>query len=168
MATLESAASERKAKLLALRAQRDGKRKAGDEPLEDAAPAYAAARLSCLRSTPGSSIVHRAYDQSTNAAKRHDRAEEEDTVEKAVEGLSQQIVAEDAERRQEDLVSTGPSFPQRVADGVGQDLLSIQPKKPNWDLKRDVDKKLAKLDHSYKSAVAQIIRRSTSFPARRC
>lgn len=38
------------------------------------------------------------------------------------------------------------------------DLLHLAPKKPNWDLKRDVDAKLAKLDRRTKRAIAEIIR----------
>lgn len=35
-----------------------------------------------------------------------------------------------------------------------------RPKKPNWDLKRDVEKKMTKLDYQTKSAIAQLIRQS--------
>ncbi|KAF3924250.1 hypothetical protein ABW21_db0204402 [Orbilia brochopaga] len=38
------------------------------------------------------------------------------------------------------------------------DLLSLQPKKPNWDLKRDVDQKLARLERLTDNAVARILR----------
>ncbi|KAF3930974.1 hypothetical protein ABW19_dt0206575 [Dactylella cylindrospora] len=38
------------------------------------------------------------------------------------------------------------------------DLLSLQPKKPNWDLKRDVDEKLKRLDHLTNNAIARIVR----------
>jgi coiled-coil domain-containing protein 12 len=42
-----------------------------------------------------------------------------------------------------------------------QDLTNIQPKKPNWDLKRDLDKRLAKLEPKTESAIAHLIRKST-------
>ncbi|RPA95560.1 hypothetical protein L873DRAFT_1812674 [Choiromyces venosus 120613-1] len=38
------------------------------------------------------------------------------------------------------------------------DLFNLQPKKPNWDLKRDVDKKLEKLNQKTDIAIAKIIR----------
>ncbi|KAK6339119.1 hypothetical protein TWF696_009900 [Orbilia brochopaga] len=38
------------------------------------------------------------------------------------------------------------------------DLLSLQPKKPNWDLKRDVDQKLVRLEHLTDNAIARILR----------
>jgi len=126
--TLEENTQARKARLLALR-NRAQKRKADDEPLED----IPSEQLT---------IVHRNFDISTGQAKRHTVEGEEDTIEKQVAGLSTQIVAEDALRRQQDL-----------------DLLSIQPKKPNWDLKRDVEKKLSKLESQTKASIAQLIRK---------
>lgn len=50
---------------------------------------------------------------------------------------------------------------QQLADEKNDkaiDLFSLQPKKPNWDLKRDVDKKLEKLDMKTEVAIAKIIR----------
>ncbi|KAF3162402.1 hypothetical protein TWF225_002640 [Orbilia oligospora] len=40
------------------------------------------------------------------------------------------------------------------------DLLSLQPKKPNWDLKRDVDQKLSRLDLMTNNAIARILHSS--------
>lgn len=37
------------------------------------------------------------------------------------------------------------------------DLFNLQPKKPNWDLKRDVDKKLQRLKPRTKSAIAKLV-----------
>ncbi|CAG8552754.1 10248_t:CDS:2 [Acaulospora morrowiae] len=38
------------------------------------------------------------------------------------------------------------------------DLFNLAPKKPNWDLKRDVEKKLAKLERKTQASVAKLIR----------
>ena len=38
--------------------------------------------------------------------------------------------------------------------------MNLAPKKPNWDLKRDVDKKLAKLEKRTKKAIIEILSRS--------
>lgn len=35
--------------------------------------------------------------------------------------------------------------------------MNLAPKKPNWDLKRDVEKKLAKLDKRTKKAIIEIL-----------
>jgi len=38
------------------------------------------------------------------------------------------------------------------------DLFNLQPKKPNWDLKRDVEKKLERLKPRTKTAIAKLVR----------
>ena len=43
-----------------------------------------------------------------------------------------------------------------VSDEV--DLLNLAPRKPDWDLKRDIKSKLERLDRRTKRAIAEIIR----------
>jgi coiled-coil domain-containing protein 12 len=38
------------------------------------------------------------------------------------------------------------------------DLFNLQPKRPNWDLKRDVDKKLERLNQRTDMAIAKLIK----------
>ncbi len=50
---------------------------------------------------------------------------------------------------------------QRVAEEKEDrpiDLFNLQPKKPNWDLKRDVDKKLERLNARMDMAIARLIK----------
>ena len=65
----------------------------------------------------------------------------EDTVEKSVAGLAERIVAEDEERRAQEL-----------------DVLNIAPKRANWDLKRDMEKKVARLERRTQEAIHTLIR----------
>ncbi|KZV65915.1 mRNA splicing factor [Peniophora sp. CONT] len=84
----------------------------------------------------------RNFDPETRTLrKRPTGQEEEDTVEKAVAGLAERILSEDESRRAQDL-----------------DLFNIAPKRPNWDLKRDMQKKLAKLDRQTQQAIHTLIR----------
>ena len=39
-----------------------------------------------------------------------------------------------------------------------QDLFNIAPKRPNWDLKRELDKKLAKLERKTQESIHTLIR----------
>jgi coiled-coil domain-containing protein 12 len=39
-----------------------------------------------------------------------------------------------------------------------KDLLNIAPKRPNWDLKREMEKKLAKLERQTQQAIHTLIR----------
>ncbi|KAI0341648.1 mRNA splicing factor [Trametopsis cervina] len=125
--SLAEASEARKARLIALR-----KRKAGEE-----GDRYVA------RAVAEEIIKHRTFDPDTKTLKKHvtDGDIEMDTVENKVEGLAEKIIAEDAERRTQEL-----------------DLHNIAPKKPNWDLKRDLDKKLARLERKTQEAIHTLIR----------
>ena len=51
-------------------------------------------------------MKQRNFDPETRTLRKHNPSISiEDTVEKAVEGLAEKIIAEDAERRQQELVS---------------------------------------------------------------
>ncbi|KAI0407650.1 cwf18 pre-mRNA splicing factor-domain-containing protein [Xylaria palmicola] len=47
---------------------------------------------------------------------------------------------------------------QDAKDDQGVDLFNLQPKKPNWDLKRDLDKKLEVLNVRTDNAIAKLVR----------
>ncbi|KAH7345953.1 cwf18 pre-mRNA splicing factor-domain-containing protein [Pyrenochaeta sp. MPI-SDFR-AT-0127] len=44
------------------------------------------------------------------------------------------------------------------ADDKGLDLFKLQPKKPNWDLKRDLEQKMKPLDVQTENAIAKLVR----------
>ncbi|RSH87751.1 uncharacterized protein EHS24_000267 [Apiotrichum porosum] len=94
-------------------------------------------------STSGTfTFKQRNFDPETRQARVRVAGEaEENTVEKEVEGLAEAIVAEDEERRAEEL-----------------DLFNIQPKRPNWDLKRDMNVRMGKLERKTNEAIATIFR----------
>ncbi|KAF5315539.1 hypothetical protein D9611_004871 [Ephemerocybe angulata] len=122
--SLQEASEARKARLLALRKRKMGQSVEGAE------------------GTPEPLVGGRNYDPISKTLKKRTPGEEiEDTVEKNVKGLAQMIIAEDEEKRQQEL-----------------DIFNIAPKRPNWDLKRDMDKKLAKLERRTQEAVHTLIR----------
>ncbi|CAL1705282.1 unnamed protein product [Somion occarium] len=119
--SLADTSDARKARLLALKRRRDR-----EGPVEEPV------------------IKHRTFDPETRGLKKHTPEDDvvmEDTVEKKVEGLAEKIIAEDAERRAQEL-----------------DLFNIAPKRANWDLKRDMEKKLTKLDRQTQQAIHTLIR----------
>jgi len=84
----------------------------------------------------------RNYDPDARMFRKHGAgSEEKDTVENYVEGLAEKIVTEDEERRAHEL-----------------DLFNIAPKRPNWDLKRDMEKKLAKLERKTQECIHALTR----------
>jgi len=135
--SLQASSEARKERLAALKARREGKAVDG-QPADDAC--VLALRTAAEWYRP---IVFRSYDRETGQARKRTRAdgEAEETVESRVAGLAERIVAEDAERRAQEL-----------------DLLNIQPKKPNADLRRDLDRKLDKLRPQTERAIATLIR----------
>jgi coiled-coil domain-containing protein 12 len=47
---------------------------------------------------------------------------------------------------------------QEEADDKGLDLFKLQPKRPNWDLKRDLERKMEGLNTLTENAIAKIVR----------
>ncbi|CAM9506872.1 unnamed protein product [Chrysoparadoxa australica] len=46
----------------------------------------------------------------------------------------------------------------KLQEGQDQDVINIAPKKPDWDLKRDVESKLKKLERRTQRAIADMLR----------
>ncbi|KAG1770396.1 mRNA splicing factor [Suillus placidus] len=88
-------------------------------------------------------LLSRNYDPETRTLKKHSKNNvlTTDTVEKAIEGVAEMIITEDERQRAQEL-----------------DVFNIAPKRPNWDLKREMEKKLAKLERKTQEAVHTLIR----------
>ncbi|KAL0946755.1 hypothetical protein HGRIS_012932 [Hohenbuehelia grisea] len=87
-------------------------------------------------------LPNRNFDPQTRTLKKRDaNVDLEDTVEKNVEGLAAIIIKEDEERRAQEL-----------------DIFNIAPKRANWDLKREMDKKLARLERRTQESIHTLIR----------
>jgi len=88
-------------------------------------------------------IKNRNFDPDSRTIRKHanDDVVMQDTVEVQVKGLAEQILAEDEELRAQEL-----------------DVFNIAPKRANWDLKREMEKKLAKLERRTQEAIHSLIR----------
>lgn len=141
--SLGAAADERKSRLAKLKSL---KRKQPSD--EDAAPA------SPRRSPPGSpdvSKLHlsgRNYDPETRGPKLGFEAPPTQSLEK--DTLEQQAAEVEAEIRKK--------AQEEEQDDKGVDIFKLQPKKPNWDLKRDLDKKLEILNVRTDNAIAALVK----------
>ena len=83
----------------------------------------------------------------------------QDTVEVQVKGLAEQIIAEDEKLRAQELVWFYNFDLFLFTLLINQkDVFNIAPKRPNWDLKREMEKKLAKLERRTQEAVHTLIR----------
>lgn len=153
IASLDAAAAARKERLAQLKSLKRKQPSSGvDTVLPDAPNSTDLLSKSKHPSPPNDEkniSIHlsgRNYDIESRAPKMgfaQAPSEGQDTL----EGLAQEIVIRTKE--------------QQLADQKGEkpiDLFSLQPKKPNWDLKRDVDKKLERLNAKTDVAIAKMIR----------
>lgn len=151
--TLVEASEARKARLLALR-----KRKAGADGDDDAyvSPRACSRAPDAVRYRPP--VKYRNYDPETRQLRRHTEGDVTDTVEQVVDGLAEKIIAEDAERRNQELVRSRCPCTRVMCSLPAKDVFSIAPKRPNWDLKREMERKLAKLERKTQEAILLLTR----------
>ncbi|CZR60367.1 uncharacterized protein PAC_10263 [Phialocephala subalpina] len=140
--TLGAAADERKARLAKLKSL---KRKQPGDDTE--APA---ARSPSPSAEPDVAKLHlsgRNYDPEAKGPKLGFEAPPTQAVEKTLEQQAREV--EEVIRRKAE---------EEEQDEKGVDLFKLQPKKPNWDLKRDLDKKLEILNVRTENAIARMVR----------
>ncbi|KAF9973278.1 hypothetical protein BGZ73_003477 [Actinomortierella ambigua] len=65
-----------------------------------------------------------------------------DTVEKKTEGVVEAVIQEEEKKRAQDV-----------------DIFSLAPMKPNWDLRRDIEPRLQKLEKRTRAAIIELIRK---------
>lgn len=150
-ASLDAQANERKARLAKLRSL---KRK--QSPADDAADEQPAKSPSPDAAEVASRYLSgRNYDVSVRGPKlgfENGPADGQPTLED--QAIS--IVKETAERQAEEDKADKPV-----------DLFKLQPKKPNWDLKRDLEKKLERLNVRTENAIARLVRQRIQEQQRR-
>ena len=143
-ATLGAAADERKARLAQLKSlkRKQPTEESADEPARDPTPP----------ASPDIAKLHlsgRNYDPEAKGPKLGFEAPPTLAVEKTLEQQAKEV--EDEVRRKE--------AEEAADDGEkGVDLFKLQPKKPNWDLKRDLEKKLEVLGVRTENAIARMVR----------
>lgn len=136
--SLDAAATERKARLAKLKSL---KRKQPDEDPETDLAAQEDAPTVTTTYLSG-----RNYDPSTRGPKlgfETAPSENQETLEIRAKEISEetQKIAEEEEKAEKPI-----------------DLFKLQPKKPNWDLKRDVQRKLERLNVQTDNAIARVVR----------
>ncbi|KAK8218797.1 cell cycle control protein Cwf18 [Phyllosticta capitalensis] len=138
-ASLSAAAEERKARLAKLKSL---KRKQPDEDQDMEDGATSEAQAPDVASTY---LSGRNYDATTKGPKLGFELNPADG-QKTLEAQAQEL----EERTRKEAEEEDDSKPL--------DLFKLQPKKPNWDLKRDLDKKLEILNVRTDNAIARLVR----------
>lgn len=142
---LSSAAEDRKARLAALKSL---KRKQPSEPTEtdDNTPTEQDPAQEQLQDVSSIILSGRNYDAATRAPKlgfENDPSAQENTLERKAQELAETTKKQAEQEDQQD---------------APLDLFKLQPKKPNWDLKRDLDRKLDILNVRTDNAIAKLVR----------
>lgn len=152
VASLDAAAAARKERLAQLKSlKRKQPSSDQDTALPDAPDATGpkSKSPSSPRGREKDTSIHlsgRNYDIESRAPKMG-FAQAPSEGQETLEALAQEIVTRTKEQQLQDEKGEKPI-----------DLFSLQPKKPNWDLKRDVDKKLERLNAKTDVAIAKMIR----------
>lgn len=146
---LATATEDRKARLAALK---NLKRKQPEpsSPTDDLPPPKSP-KLSQDSTPPPTTTTStylsgRNYDPETRGPKfgfESNPAENQETLEKKAAALAEE---------------TRLQAEKDAADDAPLDLFKLQPKKPNWDLKRDLDRKLDVLNVRTENAIAKLVR----------
>ncbi|KAH6609667.1 cwf18 pre-mrna splicing factor [Trichoderma cornu-damae] len=142
--SLSAASDERKARLAKLK---NLKRK---QPTDEVATPEGD-RDASLPEEPDVATLHlsgRNYDPETRGPKLGFDAPPTLALERAT--LEEQAVEVEAQVRDK--------AAEEARDDKGLDLFKLQPKKPNWDLKRNLDKKMELLNVRTDNAIAKLVR----------
>jgi len=146
-ASLDSAAAARKERLSQLKSL---KRKAEAVPSSSTPEDTAAAEVPAPQASDTKDVSHllsgRNYDIEDRAPKMG-FVSDPSAGQETLEAKAAVIVEETRRQRQEVEKEDKPI-----------DLFNLQPKRPNWDLKRDVDKKLERLNQRTDMAIAKLIK----------
>ncbi|MCJ1440077.1 MAG: hypothetical protein MMC23_000559 [Stictis urceolatum] len=144
-ATLDAAAQERKARLAKLKSLK--RKQPSDESADEAADG-AAPTEPTKEETPSVTTTYlsgRNYDAANRAPKLgFENAPDED-----LETLERRAAEIELETRKKTELD-------QADEPI--DLFKLQPKKPNWDLKRDVARKLERLNVRTENAIARLVR----------
>ncbi|KAI9811613.1 MAG: hypothetical protein M1827_005362 [Pycnora praestabilis] len=142
-ASLDAAANERKARLAKLKSL---KRKQPEPSMDDDGEPINGTAKSPSPDVTTHFLSGRNYDSTTRGPKlgfESAPTENQDTLEDQATAIATDTKARaDAEEKADRPI----------------DLFKLQPKKPNWDLKRDVERKLGRLNVRTENAIARLVR----------
>lgn len=145
-ASLDAASTERKARLAQLKSlkrKQPGSEISGDQHSQSPSEASNPEHQS---SVTAKYISGRNYDLIARGPKLGFEAPPNENQETLEDRATQ--IADDAHRQAE----------QEEKDEKPIDLFRLQPKKPNWDLKRDVARKMERLNLRTDNAIARLVR----------
>jgi coiled-coil domain-containing protein 12 len=149
---LSAAANDRKARLAQLKSLKR-KQAPDNDSSEDTAPEPTSTALTRTEpseeepSTTSAYLSGRNFDPTTRNVKLGFEAAPIGDQTKTLEYKAEQLALESRKQQDEEKTEDKPL-----------DLFKLQPKKPNWDLKRDLEAKMKPLDVQTENAIARLVR----------
>lgn len=176
LASLNAATEDRKARLAKLKNLK--RKQPADEHVAPESDREASAPAPSKSIADGDEIMADSGGNDNNGETQHtDEAEQANTALRHISGRNYDPETRGAKLGFEappTLAMEGPTLEEQAAEverelrakaaedakegDKGIDLFKLQPKKPNWDLKRDLDKKLEILNVRTDNAIAKLVR----------
>jgi coiled-coil domain-containing protein 12 len=149
---LSAAANDRKTRLAQLKSLKRKQAPTTDEPEQESTPADPSTALTQTPDALDTSVTRsylsgRNFDPETRNVKLGFEHQPIADPTSTLEYKAQQLALET--KQQQDT---------ETAEDKGLDLFKLQPKKPNWDLKRDLQAKMRPLDVQTENAIARLVR----------
>jgi coiled-coil domain-containing protein 12 len=146
-AALSAAAQDRKSRLAQLKSLKRKQADQSEEPTDDdGRPVPKSPRKEATPDDTSRYLSGRNYDAETKGP-RLGFENAPDEGQETLEQKAAQLAEETQRRADEDEQADAPL-----------DLFKLQPKKPNWDLKRDLDRKMEVLNVRTDNAIARLVR----------
>lgn len=147
--TLSAAANDRKSRLAHLKSLKRKQAPADDEPTTETSAVVPTKDVADddANDVARKILSGRNYDPETRNAKLGFGAAPIADPTQTLEYKAEQLALETKERQQAE-----------EKDDAPLDLFKLQPKKPNWDLKRDLEAKMEPLNVRTENAIARLVR----------
>ncbi|KAL1584511.1 hypothetical protein WHR41_07042 [Cladosporium halotolerans] len=146
-AALSAAAQDRKSRLAQLKSLKRKQAEPSEEPTDDdGQPVPKSPRKEATPDDASRYLSGRNYDSETKGP-RLGFENAPDEGQETLEQKATQLAAESKRQAEEEEQKDAPL-----------DLFKLQPKKPNWDLKRDLDRKMEVLNVRTDNAIARLVR----------
>lgn len=147
VAALSAAAQDRKSRLAQLKSLKRKEAEPSEEPTDnDGQPIPKSPRKEATPDDTSRYLSGRNYDFETKGP-RLGFENAPDEGQETLEQKAAQLAAESKRQAEEEEQKDAPL-----------DLFKLQPKKPNWDLKRDLDRKMEVLNVRTDNAIARLVR----------
>jgi coiled-coil domain-containing protein 12 len=154
---LSAAANDRKSRLAQLKSLKRKQAPSNDEPDHESSSAQAE-NASALATTDTSDSIDTTVTKTYLSGRNFDPETRNVKLGFENQPISDPTSTLEYKAQQLALETKAQQDAERADENKGLDLFKLQPKKPNWDLKRDLEMKMKPLEVQTENAVARLVR----------